>query len=40
VKCDEGRDLGYEIMKRFTKAASDYLDAARLQLLDLCGARS
>lgn len=34
-KCEEDRDLGYEMMKRFAQVMVDRLSATRLQMLDL-----
>lgn len=36
-KCDADTDLGYRLMQRFARLASDHLQATRLQLLDLYG---
>jgi CRP/FNR family cyclic AMP-dependent transcriptional regulator len=36
-KCEEDHDLGYELMKRFSRIATERLQATRLQLLDLYG---
>lgn len=35
LKCQEDRDLGYEMLKHFTELVAARLDATRLQLLDL-----
>lgn len=40
TKCEEDHDLGYELMKRFSRIATERLQAARLQLLDLYGAHA
>jgi CRP-like cAMP-binding protein len=40
TKCEEDRDLGYEMLKRFTHIIEQRLQATRLQLLDLYGANS
>jgi CRP/FNR family transcriptional regulator, cyclic AMP receptor protein len=37
-KCEEDHDLGYELMKRFSRITAERLQATRLQLLDLYGA--
>ena len=37
AKCEEDRDLGYEILKRFAQVISERLEVTRLQLLDLYG---
>jgi CRP/FNR family cyclic AMP-dependent transcriptional regulator len=39
-KCEEDHDLGYELVKRAAQILMRRLDAARLQLLDLYGART
>ncbi|WP_444959572.1 cyclic nucleotide-binding domain-containing protein [Microbulbifer sp. VVAC002] len=36
-KCEKEPRLGFELMKRFTKVATERLQAARIQLLDLYG---
>jgi CRP-like cAMP-binding protein len=36
-KCDEDRNLGYELMQRFASVMLERLQATRLQLLDLYG---
>jgi len=36
-KCDEDRDLGYELMKRFANIMVNRLQNTRLQLLDVYG---
>jgi CRP-like cAMP-binding protein len=36
-KCDEDTDLGYEMMKRFSKVMTERLQETRLQLLDVYG---
>lgn len=38
-KCDENHDLGYALMQRFMPVLVRRLQATRLQLLDLYGAR-
>lgn len=40
AKCQEDRDLGYEILKRFVELIAARLDATRLQLLDLYAVHS
>lgn len=40
AKCEEDHDLGYELLKRLTHIVSERLGAARLQLMDLYGART
>lgn len=35
LKCQEDRDLGYEMLKNFAELIAARLDATRLQLLDL-----
>jgi CRP-like cAMP-binding protein len=39
-KCEADRVLGYELLKRFAHIMEERLQATRLQLLDLYGARS
>lgn len=39
-KCQEDRDLGYEVLKRFVDLIASRLDATRLQLLDIYCVRS
>ncbi|HEY8595951.1 MAG TPA: cyclic nucleotide-binding domain-containing protein [Devosiaceae bacterium] len=39
-KCEADHDLGYEMMKRFTPVLVERLHSARLQMLDVYGARS
>jgi CRP-like cAMP-binding protein len=39
TKCEQNHDLGYELLKRFSQIMSRRLDATRLQLLDVYGAR-
>jgi CRP-like cAMP-binding protein len=34
-KCDDDAELGYRLMKQFARIATDRLQAARVQLLDL-----
>lgn len=36
-KCDEDHQLGYEMMKRFSRIMLERLQATRLQLLDIYG---
>ena len=36
-KCEADHDLGYEMMKRFMPIVSQWLHAARLQILDVYG---
>ena len=38
-KCEENHDLGYELLKRFTKLIDRRLDSTRLQLLDVYAVR-
>jgi CRP/FNR family cyclic AMP-dependent transcriptional regulator len=38
-KCEEDHDLGYELLKRFAHIMEERLQATRLQLLDVYGAR-
>lgn len=38
-KCEENHDLGYELLKRFTKLIDQRLDSTRLQLLDVYAVR-
>jgi CRP/FNR family cyclic AMP-dependent transcriptional regulator len=40
TKCDKDHDLGYELLKRFTRLVVERLEATRLQLLDLYGAHA
>jgi CRP-like cAMP-binding protein len=37
-KCEQDTDLGYRLMRRFARLASDDLQATRMQLLDVYGA--
>lgn len=39
-KCEEDRNLGYELLKRFSHIIEQRLESTRLQLLDLYGVRS
>ena len=39
TKCDADHDLGYELLKRFAQVLEERLQATRLQLLDVYGAR-
>jgi len=39
-KCDANHDLGYELVKRFSQVIMERLQATRLALLDVYGARS
>jgi CRP-like cAMP-binding protein len=39
TKCEENHDLGYEILKRFTRIMEARLEATRLQLLDVYAVR-
>lgn len=39
-KCEEDRNLGYELLKRFSSLLEHRLETTRLQLLDLYGVRS
>ena len=39
AKCEENKELGYELLKRFAQVVGDRLDATRLQLLDVYAAR-
>jgi len=34
-KCEEDRDFGYELLKRFSRVVAERLHATRLQLLDV-----
>lgn len=36
-KCEEDHDLGYELLKRFSRVVADRLEAARLQLINIHG---
>ena len=36
-KCDEDHDLGYALLKRFTRVMAGRLEAARLQLINIHG---
>jgi len=38
-KCEADHDLGYELLKRVARVMEERLQAARLQLLDVYGAR-
>jgi CRP-like cAMP-binding protein len=38
-KCEEDHDLGYELLKRFARLIEERLEATRLQLLDIYGAK-
>jgi CRP-like cAMP-binding protein len=38
-KCEQNHDLGYEVLKRFSQITAQRLNATRLQLLDIYGAR-
>ncbi len=38
-KCEDNHDLGYEMLKRFTKIIDRRLDATRFQLLDVYAVR-
>jgi CRP-like cAMP-binding protein len=40
TKCESDHDLGYELLKRFAHIMEERLQATRLQLLDVYGARS
>ena len=37
TKCEEDHDLGYELLKRFSRVVTNRLEATRLQLLDMYG---
>ena len=37
-KCEEDREFGFEMMKRFSAVMMDRLQAARLQVMDIYGA--
>jgi CRP-like cAMP-binding protein len=37
AKCEEDHDLGYELLKRFSRIVTERLEATRVQLLDLYG---
>lgn len=39
-KCEDDHELGYELLKRFAQIIMERLQATRLQLLDIYGARS
>lgn len=39
TKCEADHDLGYELLKRFAQVMEERLQATRLQLLDVYGAR-
>lgn len=39
TKCEQNHDLGYELLKRFSRIINQRLDAARFQLLDVYAAR-
>jgi CRP/FNR family transcriptional regulator, cyclic AMP receptor protein len=39
AKCEEDHDLGYELLKRFSRVMNRRLDATRIQLLDVYAAR-
>lgn len=39
TKCEEHKDLGYELLKRFSQIMAQRLEATRLQLLDLYSAK-
>ena len=39
-KCENDRNLGYELLKRFSLILEQRLESTRLQLLDLYGVRS
>jgi CRP-like cAMP-binding protein len=36
-KCDEDHDLGYALLKRFSRVIAERLEAARLQLINIHG---
>lgn len=38
-KCEADHDLGYELLKRFARIIERHLEATRLQLVDVYGAR-
>jgi CRP-like cAMP-binding protein len=38
-KCEADHDLGYELLKRFARIIERHLEATRLQLIDVYGAR-
>jgi len=38
-KCEQNHDLGYEVLKRFSQITAQRLNATRMQLLDVYGAR-
>jgi CRP-like cAMP-binding protein len=40
TKCEKDHDLGYELLKRFSRVVTERLEATRLQLLDLYGANA
>jgi hypothetical protein len=37
AKCEEDHDLGYELLKRFSRVLTERLEATRVQLLDVYG---
>ena len=39
-KCENDHDLGYELFRRFSQVITERLEATRLQLLDLYGAKT
>jgi CRP/FNR family transcriptional regulator, cyclic AMP receptor protein len=39
AKCEKDHDLGYELLKRFSRVLTERLEATRLQLLDFYGTR-
>jgi CRP/FNR family transcriptional regulator, cyclic AMP receptor protein len=39
AKCESNHDLGFEVLKRFSQIMNRRLDATRIQLLDVYGAR-
>jgi CRP-like cAMP-binding protein len=40
AKCEGDHDLGYELLKRFSRVVTDRLEATRVQLMDLYGTNS
>ncbi len=36
-KCEKDHDLGYELLKRFSRVIAERLEATRIQLLDMYG---
>lgn len=40
TKCAEDHDLGYELLKRFTRIVREWFESTKLQLMDLYGSNS